>query len=195
MQPSRSSTTLCPAASLIRLCVWFVVDWHRIGHFWTKDFGSSDDSDAFQYLLRTSPVHNVQSDKPYPAVLLTTGDHDDRVVPLHSYKYIAALQHAWDGNAAQEQPLLIRIEKKAGQLDRTATNLCVCLTMCSSPPLTLLLMPFVCCSGHGAGMPLAKRMAEQADVYAFISKACGVKLQWTDEQRQASKTAEEEVKA
>ena len=138
------------------------VDVRSIGHFWTKDYGSSDEADGFQYLLRISPVHNVQSERPYPAVLLTTGDHDDRVVPLHSYKYISALQHAWSGRTEQTQPLLIRIETKAG---------------------------------HGAGMPLAKRMAEQADVYAFISKACGVKLQWTDEQRQSAKTATDEAKA
>jgi len=128
-----------------------------------QDYGSSDDADGFQYLLRISPVHNVQSDKPYPAVMLTTGDHDDRVVPLHSYKYVSALQHAWAGRAEQKQPLLIRIETKAG---------------------------------HGAGMPLTKRMQEQADVFSFISKASEIKLQWTDEQRQSLKTTtEDDVKA
>ena len=141
------------------MCLCGVVCVCSIGHFWTKDYGSSDEPEGFQYLLRISPVHNVQSNKPYNAVLLTTGDHDDRVVPLHSYKYISALQHAWADKLEQKQPLLIRIETKAG---------------------------------HGAGMPLAKRMAEQADVYAFISKSCGVKLHWTDEQRQTLKTTTQE---
>ena len=97
------------------VCVCGDGDVCSIGHFWTRDYGSSDDADGFQYLLRISPVHNVQSYKPYPAVMLTTGDHDDRVVPLHSYKYVAALQHAWSGKPQQTQPLLIRIETKAGQ--------------------------------------------------------------------------------
>ena len=117
----------------------------RIGYAWTSDYGSSDDADGFQWLRKISPVHNVQDAKPYPAVLLTTGDHDDRVVPLHSYKYISTLQHMWAANEAQQKPLLIRVETKAG---------------------------------HGAGMPLAKRIEEQADVYAFLSKAMGVTLHW-----------------
>jgi prolyl oligopeptidase len=61
-------------------------------------------------------VHNVNTKVgvTYPATLITTGDHDDRVVPLHSYKYIAALQHAHGENPAQARPLVIRIDTKAG---------------------------------------------------------------------------------
>ena len=67
-------------------------------------------------MLGYSPVHNVNTKEgvTYPATLITTGDHDDRVVPLHSYKYIAALQHAHGENPAQERPLVIRIDTKAG---------------------------------------------------------------------------------
>ncbi len=67
-------------------------------------------------MLEYSPVHNVNTKEgvTYPATLITTGDHDDRVVPLHSYKYIAALQHAHGENLAQNRPLVIRIDTKAG---------------------------------------------------------------------------------
>ena len=65
----------------------------------------------FEYLRAYSPLHNIKNDgTPYPAILVTTGDHDDRVVPAHSFKYAAALQAANTGN----QPKLIRIESKAG---------------------------------------------------------------------------------
>ena len=64
-----------------------------------------------EYLLRYSPVHNVRNDgTPYPAILVTTADHDDRVVPAHSFKYAAALQAADTG----DKPKLIRIDSKAG---------------------------------------------------------------------------------
>jgi len=85
-----------------------------IGHFWTSDYGSSDNEEDFKYLIKYSPVHNVKKGKQYPSMLLTTGDHDDRVSPLHSYKYIAALQNEIAKEDYQKNPLLIRIEKKAG---------------------------------------------------------------------------------
>eukprot|EP01087_Luapelamoeba_hula_P003251 TRINITY_DN1304_c0_g1_i1.p1 TRINITY_DN1304_c0_g1~~TRINITY_DN1304_c0_g1_i1.p1 ORF type:complete len:711 (+),score=120.10 TRINITY_DN1304_c0_g1_i1:120-2252(+) len=85
-----------------------------IGHAWTEEYGNPDDAEAAAYIKKYSPVHNVQTEKPYPAVLLTTGDHDDRVVPLHSYKYIAALQHAHGKSEKQTKPLMIRIDCKAG---------------------------------------------------------------------------------
>ncbi len=82
-----------------------------IGWSWASDYGTSADSkQMFQYLLKYSPVHNISSTANYPAVLVTTADHDDRVVPAHSFKYIATLQEKYQGN----RPVLIRIESKAG---------------------------------------------------------------------------------
>jgi prolyl oligopeptidase len=81
-----------------------------IGRYWTVDYGSSDDPEQFNYLLGYSPLHNISEDKDYPAVLVTTGDHDDRVVPAHSFKYIATLQEKYHG----KNPVMIRINTDAG---------------------------------------------------------------------------------
>jgi prolyl oligopeptidase len=77
------------------------------GQYWAADYGSSDDSTAVNYLRAYSPLHNLKRGTCYPATLVTTADHDDRVVPAHSFKFAAALQ------AAQEcdRPVLIRVEK------------------------------------------------------------------------------------
>jgi len=92
-----------------------VMDMLRFQHFtigwaWTSDYGSSDDPELFPYLHAYSPYHNLQPGNEYPAVLVTTADHDDRVVPGHSFKYTARLQNCQAGNLA----CLIRIETKAG---------------------------------------------------------------------------------
>jgi len=81
-----------------------------IGHAWVDDYGSSADADQFQALFAYSPLHNLKPGAHYPATLITTADHDDRVVPAHSFKFAAALQAAQGGPA----PVLIRIETKAG---------------------------------------------------------------------------------
>jgi len=81
-----------------------------IGWAWTSDYGSSNNAEDFAYLLAYSPLHNLESGMAYPATLITTGDHDDRVVPAHSFKFAAALQAAQGGSA----PALIRIETRAG---------------------------------------------------------------------------------
>lgn len=81
-----------------------------IGWAWVSDYGSPDDPEQFQTLLRYSPYHNLKQGTHYPPTLITTGDHDDRVFPAHSFKFAAALQHAQSGPA----PTLIRIETKAG---------------------------------------------------------------------------------
>jgi prolyl oligopeptidase len=81
-----------------------------IGWAWTADYGSSDDPDAFPYLYAYSPLHQVREGTTYPATLVVTADHDDRVFPAHSFKFAAALQAAHNGT----QPVLIRIETKAG---------------------------------------------------------------------------------
>ncbi|ORZ41529.1 prolyl oligopeptidase [Catenaria anguillulae PL171] len=81
-----------------------------IGHAWTADYGNPEVAADFEYLLGYSPLHNVKK-QVYPATLLMTSDHDDRVVPLHSYKYAAQLQHV---NPDNEHPLLLHVERKAG---------------------------------------------------------------------------------
>ena len=81
------------------------------GAGWAYDYGTSEDSKAmFDYLKSYSPVHNVKEGTNYPATLITTGDHDDRVVPAHSFKFAAQLQNKQNG----ENPILIRIETNAG---------------------------------------------------------------------------------
>ncbi|MDQ7048207.1 MAG: prolyl oligopeptidase family serine peptidase [Enterobacterales bacterium] len=81
------------------------------GAGWAYDYGKSEQSkEMFEYLLGYSPVHNVKAGTHYPATLITTGDHDDRVVPAHSFKFAAELQAKQAGDA----PVLIRIETKAG---------------------------------------------------------------------------------
>jgi prolyl oligopeptidase len=81
-----------------------------IGWAWTSDYGSSDDPDQFKAIYAYSPLHNLKPGTSYPATLITTADHDDRVVPAHSFKFAAAIQAAQAGQA----PVLIRIETKAG---------------------------------------------------------------------------------
>jgi len=81
------------------------------GAGWAYDYGTADDNpDMFNYLLRYSPVHNVRERTAYPATFITTADHDDRVVPAHSFKFAARLQSAQAG----PDPILIRIETNAG---------------------------------------------------------------------------------
>ncbi len=92
-----------------------VLDMMRFQHFtigwaWTSDYGSSDDAADVRTLLAYSPYHNVRVGAQYPATLITTGDHDDRVFPAHSFKFAAAVQHAQAGDA----PILLRVETKAG---------------------------------------------------------------------------------
>jgi prolyl oligopeptidase len=80
------------------------------GRYWVDDYGSADDAEEFKALHAYSPYHNLKAGTNYPAVLVTTADTDDRVVPGHSFKYAAAIQAAQGGNAA----VLIRIETRAG---------------------------------------------------------------------------------
>ncbi|HYE02898.1 MAG TPA: prolyl oligopeptidase family serine peptidase [Phycisphaerales bacterium] len=87
-----------------------------IGHAWRSDYGSasSDDPAEFRALLAYSPYHNIRVGPCYPATMITTGDHDDRVVPAHSFKFAAALQHAQAQARDCDHPVLIRIETRAG---------------------------------------------------------------------------------
>jgi prolyl oligopeptidase len=81
-----------------------------VGKAWESDYGSIDNSDEFRAMLAYSPVQNVKPGVNYPAILVTTGDHDDRVFPAHSFKFTAALQEA----DPRGMPILIRIETRAG---------------------------------------------------------------------------------
>ncbi|KAL7155572.1 hypothetical protein ABFS83_03G084000 [Erythranthe nasuta] len=119
-----------------------------IGHAWTSDYGCSSKEEEFHWLIKYSPLHNVRRpwDKPseegsqYPSTMLLTADHDDRVVPLHSLKLLATLQHVLCTSvekSPQTNPIIGRIEHKAG---------------------------------HGAGMPTQKIIDEAADRYAFMAK-------------------------
>ena len=81
-----------------------------IGWAWIDDYGSSDSAGEFAALFKYSPLHNLKPGTCYPPTMITTADHDDRVVPAHSFKFAAALQAA----QSCDNPVLIRIETKAG---------------------------------------------------------------------------------
>ncbi|MBB3860751.1 prolyl oligopeptidase [Novosphingobium hassiacum] len=115
-------------------------DKFTAGREWVFDYGYPEKKADWGYLRAYSPYHNITLGKNYPAILVTTADTDDRVVPGHSFKYAAALQAAPIG----PKPHLIRIETRAG---------------------------------HGAGTPVAKVIAESADVYAFLAHWTGLKPQ------------------
>jgi prolyl oligopeptidase len=128
-----------------------VLDMLRYQHFtigwaWASDYGTSSDPEEFKALLAYSPVHNLKPGKRYPATLVMTADHDDRVFPAHSFKFAAALQHAQTHRAMTQSaetqsaktpapPVLIRIETRAG---------------------------------HGAGKPTAKLIEEASDRWSFL---------------------------
>ena len=133
-----------------------------IGYAWCSDFGNPDEEDHFKNLFKYSPLHNIkvpEGDVQYPAMLLTTADHDDRVVPSHSLKYIAEMHHVlgkvpkqvsiinifFFNNILidfifQKNPLLIRVETKAG---------------------------------HGAGKPTSKAIEEITDGFCFLARSLG----------------------
>ncbi len=98
---------------------------------------AAENPEEFKTLHAYSPLHNLKDGTSYPPTLVTTADHDDRVVPAHSFKFAARLQEVYKG----PEPQLIRIETQAG---------------------------------HGAGVPTAKLIELNADVFAFIFQAMGV---------------------
>ncbi len=111
------------------------------GWGWKVEYGSSDDPAQFEYLIKYSPLQNIRPGTKYPATLVTTGDHDDRVVPGHSFKFAATLQAAQAGPA----PILIRVETKAGHgggkpldkvLDVTADELAFAVANLGMKPTT-----------------------------------------------------------
>lgn len=119
-----------------------------IGWAWASDYGSADNEAEFRALVKYSPLHNVKRDVAYPPVMVTTADHDDRVVPAHSFKYTAEMQAAARDfartTAKSTGPILIRIQTDAG---------------------------------HGAGTPTTKIIEERSDVLAFFANALGLAVQ------------------
>ncbi len=107
-------------AAVPQVGVMDMLRFHKftIGWAWVSDYGSSDNAEEFSAILKYSPLHTIQSGKKYPPILVTTADHDDRVVPAHSFKYAATLQAADTGDA----PKLIRIETSAGHGAGTPTS-------------------------------------------------------------------------
>lgn len=136
--------------ALAHVGVMDMLQFHKftIGHAWTSDYGCSDKEEEFQWLIKYSPLHNVRRpweqshdiSVQYPATMLLTADHDDRVVPLHSLKLLATMQYVLCTsleNSPQTNPIIGRIESKAG---------------------------------HGAGRPTQKMIDEAADRYGFMAK-------------------------
>ncbi len=99
-------------AALPEVGVLDMLRFHRFTLGWGRksDYGSSETKEGFDVLMRYGPLHNLQPGTRYPPTLVTTADHDDRVVPAHSFKFVAALQAAQGGDA----PVLARIETRAG---------------------------------------------------------------------------------
>ncbi|MDX1636744.1 MAG: prolyl oligopeptidase family serine peptidase [Balneolaceae bacterium] len=110
-----------PAVAILQVGVMDMLRYHQftIGAAWASDYGRADESEEmFRYLYRYSPYHNLEPGTRYPATLVTTADHDDRVVPAHSFKFAARLQEYHDG----DEPVLIRIETRAGHGAGTPTS-------------------------------------------------------------------------
>jgi prolyl oligopeptidase len=110
-----ASITQHPEMFGAAVCMVGVMDmlrYHKftIGHAWVNEYGSSDDEKMFPVIKAYSPLHNLKKGTHYPPTLITTADHDDRVVPAHSFKFAAAMQEAQAG----DNPVLIRVDVKAG---------------------------------------------------------------------------------
>lgn len=107
-------------AAIAQVAVMDMLRFHKftIGSAWISDFGDMSEKEHFENLLKYSPLHNVHTpenaNEEYPATLVLTGDHDDRVSPLHSLKFVANLHHAVRGSKYQQNPILLRIYQKAG---------------------------------------------------------------------------------
>jgi len=99
-------------AVVAQVGVMDMLRYHKftIGRAWASDYGTSDTKEGFEYLYKYSPLHNLKKGVKYPATLAITGDHDDRVVPMHTFKFMATLQE----DQAGSNPVIVRIETKAG---------------------------------------------------------------------------------
>ncbi|CAJ1973166.1 unnamed protein product [Sphenostylis stenocarpa] len=136
--------------ALAHVGVMDMLRFHKftIGHAWTSDYGCSDKEEEFHWLIKYSPLHNVRrlwEQHPdqtiqYPSTMLLTADHDDRVVPLHTLKLLATMQHV------------------------------LCTSLEESPQTNPIIGRIDCKSGHGAGRPTQKMIDEAADRYSFMAK-------------------------
>jgi prolyl oligopeptidase len=108
-------------AALPAVGVMHMLRFHKftVGKSWIPEYGSPDNPEEFKAIYAYSPLHNIKPGTRYPAILVTTADHDDRVVPLHSFKYTATLQAAQAGDS----PILIRIETDSGHGASSTTKL------------------------------------------------------------------------
>ncbi|XAR64242.1 Prolyl oligopeptidase [Bertholletia excelsa] len=139
--------------ALAHVGVMDMLRFHKftIGHAWTSDFGCSDKEEEFHWLIKYSPLHNVRrpweessvKSSQYPSTILLTADHDDRVVPLHTLKFLATLQYV------------------------------LCTSVEKSPQTNPIIGRIDCKAGHGAGRPTQKMMDEAADRYGFMAKVVG----------------------
>ena len=101
------------AAGVAKCGTMDILRFHRytIGHAWIAEYGCSDNKEDFDHLIKISPMHNVPKDSNFPAVLVTTADHDDRVVPHHTLKYLATVQSTFSETI---RPIMGRISTRAG---------------------------------------------------------------------------------
>ncbi|EPS72019.1 hypothetical protein M569_02738, partial [Genlisea aurea] len=105
--------------ALAHVGVMDMLRFHKfsIGHAWTSEFGCPDKEEDFHWIIKYSPLHNVRRrgpDEAFPAVMLLTADHDDRVVPLHSLKLVATMQHEVMCSTPGKNPIIVRVERNAG---------------------------------------------------------------------------------
>ncbi|KAK1388533.1 Prolyl endopeptidase [Heracleum sosnowskyi] len=139
--------------ALAHVGVMDMLRFHKftIGHAWTSEYGCSEKEEEFHWLIKYSPLHNVKrpwENSPdqasqYPPTLLLTADHDDRVVPLHSLKFLATLQYV------------------------------LCTSLDKSPQTNPIIARIDCKAGHGAGRPTKKIIESSADSYSFMAKMLG----------------------
>ncbi|THG05638.1 prolyl endopeptidase-like [Camellia sinensis] len=139
--------------ALAHVGVMDMLRFHKftIGHAWTSDYGCSEKEEEFHWQIKYSPLHNVRrpweqspdQSSQYPSTMLLTADHDDRVVPLHSLKLLATMQHV------------------------------LCTSLEVSPQTNPIIGRIECKAGHGAGRPTQKMIDEAADRYGFMAKVLG----------------------